>query len=367
MQNAEQKSSGAAKPRIDQIDLLKGIGICMVVAIHAPLLSGDFMAIPSASRVMQYVLRLAIEGVPLFMLVNGYLMLGRETISLCRHFRRMGQLVLLLLAWATLLSCAGQLVSGGLAKFAVTQVISDVLNTGLNSRFTGVLWFVQYLLSVYLLYPALFALYQRKDRAFDWLAGAIGFFVAGIGLLNMAVQAASASMDVTLLKQAIAFVGKPMPLNPANAWYVFCFMLGGILRREQAAIRARRVRWIVVGVICWALAAGCGIGMSFLQDKLYSEAFNYSSVFQIGMLVGLFALTVTYRCRGTVPERFLLSLGRNSFGIYVIHTALISALHKLLPMDGTSRLLIWVSALLASWLLTLLIGRIPILKKLVML
>ena len=95
----------------DNLDLLKVIGILLVVTLHVPLWSFDFIAEPSVSHVLQYAMRLLSEGVPIFLMVNGYLLLGKQTFDFRKHLRKMVHLFLLFLLWSLILITVGQLCS----------------------------------------------------------------------------------------------------------------------------------------------------------------------------------------------------------------------------------------------------------------
>lgn len=44
--------------RIDGLDIMKALGICMVLALHVPLWSTDFIEHPDIAHVVQYAARL---------------------------------------------------------------------------------------------------------------------------------------------------------------------------------------------------------------------------------------------------------------------------------------------------------------------
>ena len=67
--------SPARQKRMDNLDLMKTLGILMVLSLHVPLWDVDFIATPTVSRAVQYALRLVSEGVPVFVAVNGFLLL----------------------------------------------------------------------------------------------------------------------------------------------------------------------------------------------------------------------------------------------------------------------------------------------------
>ena len=142
--------------RKDNLDLLKAIGILLVVTLHVPLWSYNFIAEPSASHVLQYAMRLLSEGVPVFLMVNGYLLLGKKTFDFQKHLRKMGHIFLLFLLWSVILITIGQIFSDSPEKsFTIRTYAAYITATQVGSIYTGVLWYLQNLLAVYLIFPVL--------------------------------------------------------------------------------------------------------------------------------------------------------------------------------------------------------------------
>lgn len=54
------------KKRIDGLDVLKALGIFMVLSLHVPLCDPDFITSPNIVHILQYAARIVSEGVPIF-------------------------------------------------------------------------------------------------------------------------------------------------------------------------------------------------------------------------------------------------------------------------------------------------------------
>ena len=64
--------------RMDNLDLMKALGILMVITIHVPLWKPEFMETDSVGRLVQYAFRIISEGVPIFVTINGLLLLKKK-------------------------------------------------------------------------------------------------------------------------------------------------------------------------------------------------------------------------------------------------------------------------------------------------
>lgn len=94
-----------SKKRIDNLDLIKAIGILMVISLHVPLWEPDFMSSYNASHVLQYFFRLISEGVPLFVTVNGFLLLKKDSLDIQKHLKKMLRMFGLLILWGGATGC----------------------------------------------------------------------------------------------------------------------------------------------------------------------------------------------------------------------------------------------------------------------
>ncbi len=71
----------------------------MVISLHVPLWEPDFMSSYDASHVIQYFFRLISEGVPVFVSVNGFLLLKKNSLDIQKHLKKMCRILALLVLW----------------------------------------------------------------------------------------------------------------------------------------------------------------------------------------------------------------------------------------------------------------------------
>lgn len=73
------------KKRYANIDLLKTIAIIMVIALHSQLFITDFIKDNKISTYIQYFIRILCEGVAIFILVNGFLLINKKQFDFKKH------------------------------------------------------------------------------------------------------------------------------------------------------------------------------------------------------------------------------------------------------------------------------------------
>lgn len=74
--------------RYAYIDLIKTIAIIMVIILHSGLLKTDFIMLKSGRSMIQFAVRIISEGVPLFVMVNGFLILHKDKFELKKHLKK---------------------------------------------------------------------------------------------------------------------------------------------------------------------------------------------------------------------------------------------------------------------------------------
>lgn len=350
------------KERSAGIDVFKAIAIIMVVTLHLGFWNGDFIAVPMLKTYLQYCFRLIAEGVPLFVFVNGYLLLSRNTYSIKKHYIKTAKFFLLLILWSILLVIAGNALSLAPEALSFTMIARYVLQTQVGAQYTGVLWFLQNLIAVYLVYPALKALFDREYRLFTVVFGFIAFFTVGIHSIELVRDLLGTVTDVSLLNDVIGFLYRFSSFG--NAYYLYYFMLGGIAYKQKEKILQFRSILAAAAVPAWAMACVIGILLSSRMQLVYNRAFNYGSVFMTVILLGVFALTFPIEGNNAII-RIMAYIGRNTMSIYLLHFFFIFLMNAYTQSSGVGiRLIFFLFAIVGSCAIGEVLKKIPYLKGL---
>ena len=327
------------KKRYDGIDLLKCIAILMVIALHVPLLHFYMNGVEgSPFRKVQFALRIIMQPVPYFVAINGFLMLKKRTFDLKTHVRKTLTMILLFFIWASILVVLARVIAG--ESLTLKQFLIWVFETGDGTgNYAGVLWFMEGLISVYLVYPLLWRAYHEDFRSFRFFFIALSILLAGVSCLELI----------------------------RNAWFLFYFCLGGMISHDLDRFLQKRKRMVFIGLAAWIVSFAFAYYMSAKQGSMYDPSFNYESVFTAAFIISMFALALPYQASGKPLSKLLMGIGQNTFGIFVIHKVFIWIIDRYFEVFSFGeRLVTCLVVLAASYLVTLLMNRIPVLKKLVM-
>lgn len=357
------------KKRLDNLDVMKAFAILAVLTLHAGVWNTDFVSTFSMQMLTQYACRLLAEGVPIFLMTNGYLLLRKKQLDLERHIRKMGKILVLLLTWAVILTIVGNALAPEPQPFSLKMLLQYVFGTRVFAEYTGVLWFLQFLIAVYVVYPLLWMAYQHDFRIYQYIFRMLTFFVAFASILMLLRDAVATRWDASLLSTMMAFFECMSPfgsISGAFVWYLFYFMLGGMICHYEEQIRTRRVLWIAVGILSWLFGLGYGIAISFATGVTYSASFLYNTGLFALCIMGFFALLLPYQNKGNPVQRFIASVGENTFGIYLSHYLFLFICYKFWVFHSFGgRVLEFIFVFMMSYLFSLFVGKIPYLKRLI--
>ena len=353
------------KKRYDGIDQLKCIAILMVIALHVPLLHFYMNGVEgSLFRKVQFALRIIMQPVPYFVAINGFLMLKKRTFDLKTHIRKTLTMILLFFIWAAILVVLARVIAG--ESLTLKEFLIWVFETGDGTgNYAGVLWFMEGLISVYLVYPLLWRAYHEDFRSFRFFFIALSILLAGVSCLELIRNAIHFDMDTEVLDQFIGLCKRFR--TEIGGWFLFYFCLGGMISHDLDRFLEKRRLMILTGVAAWGVSYAFAYYMSARQGSMYDPSFNYESVFTAAFILSIFALTLPYQASGKPLSKLLIGIGQNTFGIFVIHKIFIWIIDRHFEVFSFGeRLTSCLVVLAASYFVTLLMNRVPVLKKMVM-
>jgi len=236
----------------------------------------------------------------------------------------------------------------------------------------GVLWFVAALLLFTLIFVALYSLKLNGKAAISALStGKVLLFAAGLGLITFFVR----------LVFPVGWVLHPLGFQFGHfTQYIAMFAIGIMARRGNLADTldfklAKRFAWIAVGMFVIGFPM-----LGVLQKITNSPGENFSGGWNILNLIYSFyeqiigvcimvALTGISRAKWNTPSKFLSTLSRNTFAVYIFHPLVIISLSMLLcdwAIGPVVKLAIVAPcAVLGSFLLAWVIVRIPVVNKII--
>lgn len=289
---------------------MRVISCIMVIAIHVCNIYNR--AFPDISQ-FNYIIAAFINSfsrisVPIFFMVSGALMAGREP-DLQKSIKRFLKYFFITIFWFIFYLLWTSLYLNDTYDF------HNILTTPTSKH----LWFMYALLSIYLALPLIQTLIRNLlDKLLYYMLTLFGVSVFGGYILD--------------------FVGisvqYPISIISENQ-YLFFFILGYVLYSKKDKITIKTKYIVGLFVICGVLVAICTCLMSFIQNAHKDVFFQYRNPMLV--LASMSAFIIMLRLPKSIPqpwEKFVNHVSDNSFGIYVLHAVFLNIIDKELIMPA---------------------------------
>lgn len=349
------------KKRYDNIDLLKFIAIFMVITLHVPLYFTDFINAKQFPNIIQYSFRLVSEGVYIFIFVNGFLLINKP-FNLNKHIKKIIKIFLIMLLWGIINVVVKSIIRQ--ENLSIIKIFSEVLSLKLPHPYAGYLWFLQSLISLYIIFPLLKIVHDNNKKVYNYFAITVIIFSVGINFVDIMCQLIGKLANVDNLSFFV--LNNFNKINPyVNTIFLSYFILGGLVYEKRNIFDNKKniCMAAMLGVLAWIISIIYGYVMSKLLNKTYNDGYNYNQIFFMIIVIGIYALSTLYTNKNNnLFNRFITSVGKNTMGIYLIHSILLEILKKYInvfTLHFYQRLFISFGVLLCAWMISIIIMKIP--------
>lgn len=344
--------------RLSYMDKLKGICIMLVVFCHYPLLSGKTIA-------GNVIMTLAFAAVPCFMMITGGLLCKKDRFDWKKYIKKLITLYFVIVLWRAIYISVHIVMNGNIYQYK--DIISGLLfMSDVNGIDMGVFWYMKAYLITYFIYPAVWFLFRNGGRKFALclmaVAGFSGILIPALNILMVRY------VDFSIYNMIYI---TPF-LNYPNM--IFYFILGAFLLEYREYIHDKLNRIIpplmfVAGLILLVLIKYSETG-TFSWNWIYLNE-GYSRVSTLIMSLGLY-LCFDFYC-SSKEGVFGKVVGQSTMGIYYMHYIMLVACNKYLysyiGIEYYSVMANIIKTIVITFvcvILTMIIKKIPVLKKMVM-
>lgn len=299
--------------RLDYLDFIKAVAICMVVFCHR-------VVIPEDSVAGAVCMMLICSAVPCFMMCSGYVLLFKQE-NAGRSFRRAGHVYLCMVVWKALYFFFFQMFDT--VEWNLITLLRYLLLFGsLPGVETEHFWFLQAYIPALLVTPLLSPMFcQRRfgmALAFTGLAYFSNQFVMSANLL---LQVGSSHWQVELFD--VEMLSNIFPLGGEYSSMLVCYMLGGVYRLleekeipQKRAFRAAMLPGALIGLLTMLGVRYLQMGSFAWKGRLLVAQYEWS-----GTLLLSFCVFALLRAMGNGPlARWIgRNVGQCTMGVYYLH------------------------------------------------
>ena len=328
------------KIRNINLDLIKVLACIGVVLLHTTMFGFKETGSWNLSAYLYY---LGTYSIPLFFMVNGYLLLGKKEINYSYVLQKVKWILIIVSSWTIIV----WLFKRDFTVNPIKKIVGSLLQKGYFSQF----WFFGALILIYLCLPILKKILNSKRRYLYILSvllviGLI-FELANI-VLQMPIQ--------TYVIQTFRFW----------TWF-FYYILGGLVAQfDKDIIKKGFKRWMKIVAVLLMLISP--VILFFLAKTIYHNFFAeyfYDILFVKIVSLGIFLTVLTLSLENT-KSKWIISLSNQTMGVFIVHTYVMKVLEKLLGFSDTGAYLLFpIFTICVSLIVVSLLMKIPYFNRIV--
>ncbi len=287
------------KKRIIWIDVLRLVGILMVLTIHVVGNTINTFGLGgNASLVYKVLSGISAASISLFVLISGGMFLGRDISYKDMFFKYIIKILVGIVLVGFVYSMMELVFVNG--TFKLSFVIDSFVKI-IKMDTWAHMWYLYLVLVLYLITPLL-RLFVKKLNRVEY-----AIFLCILGIATIIIP------EIGIIK--FAFLG-----------YVFCYLYGYYIYNYDVHIIYKILSYI-------GLIAGIGYAIYLVINTGELEVVKYTSLTALLISNGIFLLAKNIKFKESKITNYITSVGICSYGIYLIHQLFINIIYKLLKLD----------------------------------
>ncbi len=341
--------------RKKNIEFIRIFAIFMTVMIHiSNFYINKFGEISNADFLVSVIYNsLSRICVPLFFMVSGIFLIGRE-FDKKKYFERIIKFTLILVVWSAVYYFYH---NGFDFKNLGTTFFTSLFSANSTSRH---LWFLYAIIGIYIALPFINSMCKNLTREQENLFLILWLFFSGLVVIfvPLARFITKTNVDVTY----------PIPIIN-SAYYLGYFISGHILYerfKETKTDKRKNLACAVTFLLCIAISVLFTYFFSVNSGEFYSSFTWYRSIFIVLSAFAVFYIVVTNEDK--FKSQFIIKFSKHSFGVYLVHMLVFNILKKTDIMQITpvfsiplATMLVYIISLLVSFI----ISKMPVLKRII--
>ncbi|HGS2617852.1 TPA: acyltransferase [Streptococcus pneumoniae] len=328
------------KNRNINLDLLKVLACVGVVLLHTTM--GGFKETGSWN-LLAYLYYLGTYSIPLFFMVNGYLLLGKREITYLYILQKVKWILITVSSWSFIV----WLFKRDFTTNPIKKIVGSLIQRGYFFQF----WFFGALILIYLCLPILRQFLNSKRSYLYSLS-----LLMTIGLIF--------ELSNILLQMPI----QTYVIQTFRLWtWFFYYLLGGYIAQFTIEeIESRFKNWMKIVSILLLLISP--IILFFIAKTIYHNLFAeyfYDTLFVKVSTLGIF-LTILMLTLNESRRESIVSLSNQTMGGFIIHTYIMKVWEKVLGFNFVGAYLLFaLFTLSVSFIIVGMLMKIPYFNRIV--
>ena len=328
------------KTRNINLDLIKVLACIGVVLLHTTMIG---FKDTGSWNLLAYLYYLGTYSIPLFFMVNGYLLLGKRNITYSYILEKVKWILITVSSWNTIV----WLLKRDFAVNPVKKIIGSMVQKGYFFQF----WFFGALILIYLCLPILKKFLNSK-RSYLYILSLLISIGLIFELTNIIIQTPLQSYVIQTFR--------------LWTWF-FYYILGGLIAQfDKEFIKNGFKRWMKIVAVLLLLITP--VILFFLAKTIYHNLFAeyfYDILFVKIVSLGVFLTILTLSLKES-KYKWIVSLSNQTMGVFIVHTYVMKMWEKLFGFSFVgSYLLFSIFTLCVSFIVIRILMKVPYLNRIV--
>mgnify|MGYP002510738705 CR=1 FL=1 len=320
--------------RNTNLDLIKSVACISVVGLHAVSMNN------------YTIYYLCDCGVPLFFMVNGYLLLSREQVDYSYVFYKIAHILKIVLSWNFLIA-----IPVFIFRQKMINPFRMAFDSLLQKGYLWHFWFFGSLMIIYLFLPIFHRMFFGKKH-----------FHRAACLIFMGICFCMSALSMIKGYPLGMFIPQPLRL-----WtWVFYFLSGGLFAVETPKIQQLPISIHGILLLFFTLINNIAekrVGFYLVHSRL-AECF-YDNLFSIVWYCLLFTFLLRIPIKAS-HGIWISHFSRLTMAIFIIHPILLFTVNTYITPVGTIEVLfVWLGITLVSLLIGYVMSKIPVIRELI--
>ena len=328
------------KYRNINLDLLKVLACVGVVLLHTTM--GGFKETGSWN-LLTYLYYLGTYSIPLFFMVNGYLLLGKREITYSYILQKVKWILITVSSWTFIV----WLFKRDFTENLIKKIVGSLIQKGYFFQF----WFFGAVILIYICLPILKKFLNSK-RSYLYILSVLLVIGLIFELANIVLQ-----MPI-----------QTYVLQTFRLWtWFFYYVLGGYIAQfTMKELKSRFKNWMkIVSILLFLISP---LILFFIAKTAYHNLFAeyfYDTLFVKVSTLGIF-LTILTLTLNEKRNEWIVSLSNQTMGVFIIHTYIMKVWEKLFGFSFVgSYLLFAIFTLSVSFIIVGMLMKIPYFNRIV--
>ena len=328
------------KYRNINLDLLKVLACVGVVLLHTTM---DGFKETGSWNLLTYLYYLGTYSIPLFFMVNGYLLLGKREITYSYILQKVKWILITVSSWTFIV----WLFKRDFTENLIKKIVGSLIQKGYFFQF----WFFGALMIIYICLPILKKILNSK-RSYLYSISLLVVIGLIFELTNIVLQMPIQTYVVQTFR--------------LWTWF-FYYILGGFIAQfDKDIINNRFKRWMKVVTVLLLLISP--LILFFLAKTTYHNFFAeyfYDILFVKVVSLGIF-LTIFSLALNQDINKWIIFLSNQTMGVFIMHTYIMKVWEKLIGFSFVGAYLLFaIFTLSVSFIIVGMLMKIPYFNRIV--